>query len=181
MSLLVIAFHGCFLAEELQESSHDAAKKILALAIMNIEINGKIVESSIVTANYGMQFGQFRNVDLKLDSYKLSIGKSDFIELFEKYFIQVRDEIQADDIACIEESEFTDSGYGDLEEMFSYKADLSEIISTYIERKIFEVLLPLEVTVGYVINSIDSVEVTDSQINITGRTYRWPVNKNNQK
>lgn len=147
---------------------------------MNIEINGKIVDSSSVTANHGMQFGQFRNNALTLDSYKLSVERSEFIALFEKDFIQARDEIKADDIACNEVSEFTASGYADLEKMFSFKQDLAEIISTYIERKIFEVLLPLEVKEGYVINSIDSVEVTDSQINIAGRTYRWPVNKQRQ-
>lgn len=142
---------------------------------MNIEINGKSVDISSITANHGMQFGQFRNNDLILDSYKLSIERCEFIELFEKDFNEARDEIKADDIACNETSEFTASGYAGLEEMFSFKEDLSEIISTYIERKIFEVLLPLEVNKGYVINSIDSVEVTDSQIIITGGTYRWPV------
>ena len=124
-----------------------------------------------------MQFGQFRNNALTLDNYKLSIEKSEFIELFEKDFIQARNEIKADDITYREVSEFTASGYAGLEEMFSFKQDLAEIIKTYIERKIFEVLLPLEVKEGYVINSIDSVEVTDSQINIAGRAYRWPVNK----
>ncbi len=147
---------------------------------MNIEINGKRVESSSVTANHGMQFGQFRNNALTLDNYKLSIERSEFIELFEKDFIQARDEIKADDIACSEVSEFTASGYAGLEEMFSFKQDLAEIINTYIERKIFKVLLPLEVKEGYVINSIDSVEVTDSQINIAGRTYLTPVNKQRQ-
>jgi len=147
---------------------------------MNIKINGKVVDSSSVTANHGMQFGQFRNNALTLDNYKLSIERSEFIELFEKDFIQAREDIKADDIACNEESEFTASGYADLEKMFSYKRDLAEIISTYIERKIFEVLLPLEVKDGYAINSIDSVEVTDSQINIAGRTYRSSVNKKRQ-
>lgn len=147
---------------------------------MNIEINGKIVESLSVTANHGMQFGQFRNNALALDSYKLSIERSEFIELFEKDFIQARDEIKADDIACSEVSEFTASGYAGLEEMFSFKQDLAEIVNIYIERKIFEVLLPLEVKEGYVINSIDFVEVTDNQINIFGRTYRWPVNRKKQ-
>ena len=144
---------------------------------MIIEINGKIVDSSSVTANHGMQFGQFGNNALTLDNYRLSIERSEFIALFEQDFIQARDEIKADDIACNEVSQFTASGYADLEKMFSYKQDLAAIISTYIERKIFEVLLPLEVKEGYVINSVDAVEVTDSQINITGRTYRTPVNK----
>lgn len=144
---------------------------------MIIEINGKIVDSSSVTANHGMQFGQFGNNALTLDNYRLSIERSEFIALFEQDFIQARDEIKADDIACNEVSQFTASGYADLEKMFSFKQDLAAIISTYIERKIFEVLLPLEVKEGYVINSVDAVEVTDSQINITGRTYRTPVNK----
>ncbi len=144
---------------------------------MNIEINGNKVESSCVSANHGMQFDQFRNSALSYDNYKLSIERGEFVELFENDFILARDEIKADDILCNEESEFIASGYSDLEEMFSFKDDLAEVIKIYIERKIFEVLLPLEVKKGYIINSIDSVEVTDSEINILGRTYRWPVSK----
>ena len=147
---------------------------------MKIAINGKNVDKFCVTANHGMQFGQFRNDALELDEYHLSLEKDEFVELFEQEFLQARDEIKADDIACNEMSDFTRSGYADLSAMFDFKEDLAEIISTYIQRKLFEVLLPLDIKAGYVINSIDSVEVTDNQIKIIGRTYRWPVNKQRQ-
>jgi hypothetical protein len=72
-------------------------------------------------------------------------------------------------------SEFTSSGYAELEVMFEYQEDLAEIIRIYIERKIFENLLPSHPDCNYVINSIDRVEVTHDGIKMIGRTYRWPV------
>jgi hypothetical protein len=104
---------------------------------MNIEINGKIIDSSSVTANHGMQFGQFRSNDLAYDSYRLRIERNEFVALFEKDSIQARGEIKADDILCNEVSGFTTSGYADLGEIFSFKRDLADIISTYLDRKIF--------------------------------------------
>lgn len=110
---------------------------------MFISINGNRIDKSRVTANHGMNFGQFRHDALSLDNYKLCVEKKEFIELFEKDFIQARDEIKFDDQFCNETSEFSGSDYANLEQMFDFKDDLAEIIRIYIERKLKHCFLSL--------------------------------------
>ena len=61
--------------------------------------------------------------------------------------------------------------------MLKHNEELESVISTYLDRDLFEKVLPLHIEQGYIINSADDVTVSDETVSIKGRTYRWPVNK----
>ena len=144
---------------------------------MKVLINGEETEIGKVSCNHGMNYGQFRFEVLEIDDYELILAKEEFIKVIESLYCRVKEDIKADDIACNEESEFSRTGYVSLEKMFGHHAELESIISTYLDRDLFEKVLPLNIEQGYIINSTDVVTVSDETISIKGRTYRWPVHK----
>jgi len=144
---------------------------------MRVLINGKETEVEKVSFNHGMNFGQFRFNGLQVDEYELILDKEEFIRVIESSYDRAKEEIKSDDIACNEESEFSRTGYVSLGEMFNYTSELESVISTYLDRDLFEIVLPLSIEKGYIINSTDVVTVNNGMVSIKGRTYRWPVNK----
>mgnify|MGYP001827341500 CR=1 FL=1 len=144
---------------------------------MKVLINGEEIEIEKVSYNHGMNYGQFRFEVLEIDDYELILTKEEFIKVIDSSCCRVREDIKADDTACNEESEFSRTGYVSLEKMFGHHAELESIISTYLDRDLFEKVLPLNIEQGYIINSTDVVTVSDKTVSIKGRTYRWPLNK----
>ena len=144
---------------------------------MKVLINGEETEIGKVSCNHGMNYGQFRLEGLEMDDYELILAKEEFTKVIESLYCRVREDIRADDIACNEESEFSRTGYVSLEKMFNHHEELESVISTYLDRDLFEKVLPLRIEQGYIINSTDDVTVSDETVSIKGRTYRWPVNK----
>ena len=144
---------------------------------MKVLINGEETEIGKVSCNHGMNYCQFRFEGLEIDDYELILAKEEFIKIIESLYCRVREDIRADDIACNEKSEFSRTGYVSLEKMFGHHEELESVISTYLDRDLFEKVLPLRIEQGYIINSTDDVTVSDETVSIKGRTYRWPVNK----
>lgn len=126
----------------------------------------------MVTANLGLNYGQFREDSLPVEKYQLYLDKDEFIAATKDAYNKTREEIHADDIARDETSEFTASDYAELEVMFNFQKGLAEIIQTYLGREIFANVLPLDIAGGYVINSTDIVKVSNDGVLMEGRAFR---------
>jgi len=142
-----------------------------------MNVNRHLPAVNKISFNDGMNYGQFRFDTSEIYEYELIVGRKEFIEAIEDSYDQAREEIQADDLACGEESEFSRTGYVSVEKMFSYPEELESIISIYLDKDLFQKLLSPKIETGYIINSTDQVAVSKDIVRIKGRTFRFPVNQ----
>ncbi|MGG5487779.1 hypothetical protein [Gaetbulibacter sp. PBL-D1] len=135
---------------------------------MEIKINNIPTESQNIAYNDGLNFGRFLE-NMEVVSYTLKLSKNQFLALIEADYNQIRDEIKADDETMNDTSEFSESGYCSLEDLFTKTAAFSDIVKTYLGRLLLEkVVIPQE-NPKYIINSIGGAKVEDNAIIIYGK------------
>ena len=81
----------------------------------------------------------------------------------------VRDEIKNDDLAYNEKSDFTNTNYCSLAELFAFETDFEEIIKVYLDRTLFTKLFKYLPNNQFVINSTERIQIIKDTIIITGR------------
>lgn len=140
---------------------------------MNVFINQSEINKKLIAVNRGLNFGRFDFEGLVIDHYKIVLSQQEFIKLIEIDYNEIRDEIKLDDELQKETSEFSAINYCSLSELLATNGDgLFSIVTTYLDRILFDKLFPVSNNGHYIINSTDSVVLVNDKIEIAGRTYR---------
>ncbi|MEZ5008082.1 MAG: hypothetical protein R2753_08030 [Chitinophagales bacterium] len=140
---------------------------------MNVFINQFEVDKKIISVNTGLNFGRFDYKGLVIDHYKIVLSQQELIDFIEVDYNEIKDEIKLDDDLQKETSEFSAINYCSLNELLATNGNkLFSIVTTYLDRILFEKLFPSSNNGHYIINSTDSVVVVNDKIEISGRTYR---------
>ncbi len=137
---------------------------------MNILLNGTEVKRELFTINSGLNYGRF--FDHEAENFEVKIPTSELVPLIENEYNKARDEIKEDDQAYDDTSEFTHTNYCSLSELFTHEVDFEEVIKTYLDRILLEKLFPDSELNQFVINSTDSITITDHIISIKGRAFK---------
>lgn len=137
---------------------------------MRILLNNKEVDKSIFIVNDGLNYGRF--FSRKGEKYELHISKENLIKLIEKEYITARDEIKLDDEIENDTSDFTNTNYCSLTELFEYEYDFGEIFRTYdLDRILFGKLFEESLKTIYVINSTDTIKIVGEHVLFKGRVF----------
>lgn len=137
---------------------------------MNILLNGTEVKRELFTINSGLNYGRF--FDQEAENYEVKIPTSEFLSLIEAEYNKARDEIKEDDQAYDDTSEFTHTNYCSLSELFTHEADFEEVMKTYLDKTLLEKLFSDSELNQYVINSTDSIRISDTNVSIKGRVFK---------
>lgn len=136
---------------------------------MKVRINKNEINIDFITVNDGLNYGRFFNKNTK--DYEIQLSIKNFIELIEKEYIEIRDEIRIDDETHKIHSDFTNTKYCPLQELLKQPKDLEEIVKTYLDITLFTKIFNASSQNKYVINSTDSIQVTDKDVVIKGRVF----------
>ena len=121
------------------------------------------------TFNDGLNFGRFYNHE-KIP-FEIYFSKKEIIELIEKEYEKIRDEIKNDDILNNDSSDFSNTKYCSLSELFNYESDFEAIIITFLDKIIYGKIFNENKNFKYIINSTSSIKIKDDIIIIKGNAY----------
>jgi len=129
------------------------------------------VETTIesFTVNDGLNFGRFYNH--KKIPFELYLSKKEIIKSIEKEYDKIRDELKNDDKLYNDSSDFTNTNYCSLNELFKHESDFEIILKTYLDRKLYGKIFNGNNKFRYVINSTSSIKIRDNSIVIRGEVY----------
>ncbi len=146
---------------------------------MKIILNNSRIDKSLININPGLNYGRFNIGNLIIDNYKIIISKQELIQIIEKEYIEIRNEIQFDDKKYNDTSEFSVINYPSLNDLiFTYSYQFQEIFTTYLDKILFTKLFVESHNPEYIINCTDGVKLLDENIEIIGRTYRKQTSEN---
>jgi hypothetical protein len=136
---------------------------------MKVLLNNIEVNKELFTVNDGLNYGRF--FDNKTKEYQIQFTKFEIIELINKEYCEVRDEIKIDDQIYKDTSDFTRTNYCSLSQLFFHKSDFEEIMKTYLDRTLFKKAFTESSKIAYVINSTDLIEIKNNIITFKGRVF----------
>jgi hypothetical protein len=139
---------------------------------MKILINGSEVDKCLVNVNTGLNYGRFNYEGLMVDRYQVTLSFVEFTDAIEGDYNSIRDEIKMDDALYQETSVFTKVGYGTANDLLQYQQALQEIVTTYLDRILFEKLFSIKGKATFIINSTDEVAIKNDTLVISGQCYR---------
>ena len=137
---------------------------------MKILLDNIEVSKELFTVNDGLNYGRFFNYDTK--EYKIQFTSFEIIELIEKEYYEIRDEIKIDDQTHKDTSDFTRTNYCSLKQLFNYEFDFEEIMKTYLHITLFKKVFINQSKNKYVINSTDSIKIKNNIITFKGRVFK---------
>jgi len=121
------------------------------------------------SVNDGLNFGRFYNH--KKIPFEIYLSKKEIIELIEKEYIEIRDEIKNDDRLYNDSSDFTNTNYCSLNELFNHESDMEIILKTYLDKILYAKIFNDNYRIKYIINSTSSLKIRDHSIVLSGNVY----------
>ncbi|PLX14425.1 MAG: hypothetical protein C0598_01325 [Marinilabiliales bacterium] len=139
---------------------------------MKVLLNDAEIDKTLLTLNDGLNYGRFDIDNILIDNYKIIISIKEFIQLIEKEYFEIRDQIQLDDEQYNDTSEFSSINYPSLDELIiKFPQHLQEIFTTYFDKIFFAKLFTNSNNPDFVINSTDKISIINGYFEISGRTY----------
>ena len=139
---------------------------------MKVLLNQIEVNKELFIVNDGLNYGRF--FDKKTKEYQIQLTTLKLIELIEKEYNEVRDEIKSDDQKYRDTSDFTKTKYCSLSQLLNHKSDFEEIMKTYLDITLFKKVFAESSKKTYVINSTDSIKIKNDIITFKGRVFGLP-------
>lgn len=140
---------------------------------MNVFINEVEIDKKQLSVNTGLNFGRFDFEGLLIDDFKIVLTEQEFKDCIEPEYNSIRDEIKKDDQIQNDSSAFTAIDYGSISKLLQSNNDLiHEIVTTYLDRILYDKLFTKSGKGSFIINSTDVVMVNNNMVEISGRTYR---------
>jgi len=136
---------------------------------MKLFLNKTEVNKDIFIVNNGLNYGRF--FDRKTEVFEIQLTKLEIINLLESDYNEARDEIKHDDALYNETSEFTNTNYCEFTELLNHELDFEEIMKTYLHITLLSKIVSETTQKRYVINSTDSIKITNNIISIKGRVF----------
>ena len=103
---------------------------------MKVLLNNIEVNKELFIVNDGLNYGRF--FDIKTKEYQIQFTNFEIIELIEKEYCEVRDEIKIDDQIYKDTSDFTRTNYCSLSQLLCHKFEFEEIMKTYLDITLFK-------------------------------------------
>jgi hypothetical protein len=142
---------------------------------MKVLLNNIEVNKELFTVNDGLNYGRF--FDNKTKEYQIQFTNFEIIELIEKEYCLVRDEIKIDDQIYKDTSDFTRTNYCSLPQLLCHESDFEEIMKTYLHITLFKKVFTESSKKVYVINSTDSIKIENNIITFKGRVFELDAKK----
>lgn len=136
---------------------------------MKVLLNQIEVNKELFIVNDGLNYGRF--FDRKTKEYQIQLTNFEIIDLIEKEYCEVRDEIKIDDKINNDTSDFTKTNYCSLSQLLNHKSDFEEIMKTYLDKMLFKKVFAESAKKKFVINSTDSIIIKDDIITFNGRVF----------
>jgi len=136
---------------------------------MTVLLNHIEVAKELFIVNDSVNYGRF--YDRKTKDYQIQLTQYEIIELIEKDYCEVRNELKRDDQNYNDTSDFTKTNYCSLAQLFHHEADFEAIIKTYLDRTLFQKLFTASSKPTYVINSTDAITIKNDIIIFKGRAF----------
>ena len=136
---------------------------------MKTFLNGKEINPAFLVLNDGLNYSRFSDVETQV--FDLQLSKLEFINLIEKEYDEVRNEIKTDDETYTDVSDFTNTNYCSLSELLKYQIDFEEVFKGYLDRVLLIKVFPETSKSIYVINSTDKINVHENRITVIGRVF----------
>ncbi|MEH6537833.1 MAG: hypothetical protein V7719_15635 [Psychroserpens sp.] len=136
---------------------------------MKVFLNQIEVNKELFIVNDGLNYG--RLFDKKIKEYQIQLTNFEIIELIEKEYCEVRDEIKVDDQINKDTSDFTKTNYCSLSQLLSHESDFEEIMKTYLDITLFKKVFIESSKKTYVINSTDSIQIKNDMVIFRGRIF----------
>ncbi len=121
------------------------------------------------SVNNGLNYGDFLNY--RTLDYEMHFTKNEVIQLIEKEYNDIRDEIKIDDEIYNDGSDFTNTNYCSLSELLNYETDFEEIIKTYLQLTLFNKIFSNTSKNQYVINSTDLIRIKKNTVIFKGKVF----------
>ncbi|TBW29977.1 hypothetical protein [Gramella sp. KN1008] len=137
---------------------------------MKVFLNGTKIEKKLIGVNDGLNFGRFS--DKGVEDYTIQLSTSKFLDLQEKEYVSVRDQIKEDDERYQDGSDFQSVDYCSLPQLLKDELALEEILKTYFDHILLNKLFDWRPSKKYIINSLDSVRIEDGKILIEGKFFQ---------
>ncbi len=134
---------------------------------MKVLIDQIEVNKELLVVNDGLNYGRF--FDKNTIAYEIQFNTTEIIELIEKDYCKVRDEIKTDDIKYNDTSDFTKTNYCSFSQLLNHESDFEEIMKTYLLITLFQKVFTESSKKAYVINSTDSIKIKNDMIIFKGR------------
>ena len=144
---------------------------------MKVFLNNVEVNKDLFIVNHGLNYGRF--FDLKTEEYQIQFKDFEIIELIEKEYCEIRDEIKIDDQINKDTSDFKRTNHCSLSQLLYYKSDFEEIMKTYLDRTLFKKVFTESSKKAFVINSTDLIEIRNNSIIFQGRVFKLNSKKRN--
>ncbi len=140
---------------------------------MNIFINGLEIDKKQISVNTGLNFGRFDFEGMIITQFKIILTVQEFKDFIDAEYNNIRDEIKMDDQTQNDTSAFSGVDYCSLTDLLKSNNDfLNEIVSTYLDRILYEKLFSESDKKNFIINCTDGVIVNNNTVEISGRAYR---------
>jgi hypothetical protein len=136
---------------------------------MKVLLNQIEINKELFIVNDSLNYGRF--FDKKTKEYQIQLTNFEIIELIEKDYCKVRDEIKVDDKKNNDTSDFTKNNYCSLSELLNHKSDFEEIMKTYLDITLYKKVFTESSKKKYVINSTDSIKINNDIITFKGRVF----------
>lgn len=136
---------------------------------MKVLLNQVEVPKEIFIVNDGLNYGRF--FDRKTVAYEIQLTNVEIMQLIEKEYNKVRDEIKLDDQLHNDTSDFRNTNYCSLPQLLQYESDFEEIMKTYLHITFLKKIFPESVKKEYVINSTDSIKMKNGMIVFKGKAF----------
>ena len=137
---------------------------------MKIVLNKVEVAQNLFAVNNGLNYGNFLNH--KTLDYEMHFTKNEIIQLIEKEYNDIRDEIKTDDEVYKDTSDFTSTNYCSLSELFNYETDFEELIKTYLHLTLFNKIFTKTSKSKYVINSTEFIRIKENTVILKGKAFK---------
>lgn len=134
---------------------------------MKVLIDQIEVNKELFVVNDGLNYGRF--FDKNTITYEIQFNTTEIIELIEKEYCIVRDEIKTDDIKYNDTSDFKKTNYCSFSQLLNHESDFEEIMKTYLLITLFQKVFTESSKKAYVINSTDSIKIKNDMIIFKGR------------
>lgn len=141
---------------------------------MELRLNQIKANKEHFTVNLDLNFGRFGNE--KAHSYEICLKCNEFILLIEDEYNDIKKDIEEDDKAYNDTSDFSVTNYCSLDELMKLPIEFDSIFKGYLDRLLFTKLFYDSPKNKFVINSTELIKVEKDEIIIRGKVFE--INKN---
>ena len=136
---------------------------------MELRLNQLKANKEQFTVNLDLNFGRFGNA--VTHSYDIRLSRKVFILLIEDEYIDIRNDIEEDDKAYNDTSDFSGTNYCSLDELMKLPIAFDSIFMGYLDRLLFAKLFNDSPKNKFVINSTELIKVEKDEIIIRGKVF----------